>query len=422
MRGDGQLVRRGEGTDGASPAMSSRARAPVRNRLFDSDDAVIVVSTPEDPHAATVANALSALGVAAVWLSQGDIPGRAGHAFLFEEKDPDRDASAAVGNAQASAANGQRAGYPRWVWRMGDRDVLADHRVRSVWLRRLTPVGTPDVHHEDAEFAKRELEAFLGNFWQVVGSGAFWINPPEAFRRGERKALQLREASAAGLAIPATLIGNEPVAIRSFVRRYAGQDGVVYKAFLPYGWDGEDGRRHVIPTTPIGPDDLPADDMLLAAPGIYQQRIAKRHEVRLTMFGDFPVAVRIPVEATVRHSELDWRTVPLARLVLEPCKVPEDVLARVRNFMRRLGLAFGCFDFIVTPAGEWVFLEVNQMGQFLWIEARNPEIPMLAHFCAYLLAARRNFTGASREIVERIRFRDHVPANGAEKTERQAVS
>ncbi|RMF15136.1 MAG: hypothetical protein D6757_05070 [Alphaproteobacteria bacterium] len=421
MKSDGRIVRRGEDAGGACPAMSSGESATARNRLSGSDGVVVIVSTPEDPHAATVANALSALGHAPVWLSQGDIPGRAGHAFLFEEKDPERGAPVGIGNAEAPAAIGQRFGYPRWVWRMGDRDVLAGRRVRSIWLRRLTPVGTPDVHPEDAEFAKREIEVFLGNFWQVVGRGAFWVNPPEAFRRGERKALQLREASAAGLAIPATLIGNEPAAIRAFVRRHAGQDGVVYKAFLPYGWDGKDGRRHVIPTTPIGPDDLPDNDMLRAVPGIYQQRIAKRHEVRLTMFGDFPVAVRIPVEATVRNGELDWRTVPLGDLALEPCKVPEGVLSRVRNFMRRLDLAFGCFDFIVTPAGEWVFLEVNQMGQFLWVEARNPDIPMLAHFCAYLLAARRDFSGASPEIIERIRFRDHVPANAAE-TERQAVT
>jgi glutathione synthase/RimK-type ligase-like ATP-grasp enzyme len=31
-------------------------------------------------------------------------------------------------------------------------------------------------------------------------------------------------------------------------------------------------------------------------------------------------------------------------------------------------LNFGCFDFIVTPEGEYVFLECNPNGQWLWIE------------------------------------------------------
>ena len=30
--------------------------------------------------------------------------------------------------------------------------------------------------------------------------------------------------------------------------------------------------------------------------------------------------------------------------------------------------AFGAFDFIVTPENEWIFLEVNPNGQWLWLE------------------------------------------------------
>ncbi len=36
--------------------------------------------------------------------------------------------------------------------------------------------------------------------------------------------------------------------------------------------------------------------------------------------------------------------------------------------MRSLGLAFGALDFIRTPEGEWVFLEVNPNGQWLWLD------------------------------------------------------
>ena len=38
------------------------------------------------------------------------------------------------------------------------------------------------------------------------------------------------------------------------------------------------------------------------------------------------------------------------------------------TFLHRLHLNFGCFDFIVTPEGEYVFLECNPNGQWLWIE------------------------------------------------------
>jgi D-alanine-D-alanine ligase-like ATP-grasp enzyme len=35
--------------------------------------------------------------------------------------------------------------------------------------------------------------------------------------------------------------------------------------------------------------------------------------------------------------------------------------------MQRMNLCFGSLDFIVTPEGEHVFLEVNPVGQFGWI-------------------------------------------------------
>ena len=41
--------------------------------------------------------------------------------------------------------------------------------------------------------------------------------------------------------------------------------------------------------------------------------------------------------------------------------------AKVGELMRRMNLCFGSLDFIVTPEGEHVFLEVNPVGQFGWI-------------------------------------------------------
>jgi hypothetical protein len=36
--------------------------------------------------------------------------------------------------------------------------------------------------------------------------------------------------------------------------------------------------------------------------------------------------------------------------------------------LRAFGLNFGCFDILVTKAGEPVFLEMNPNGQWLWVE------------------------------------------------------
>lgn len=36
--------------------------------------------------------------------------------------------------------------------------------------------------------------------------------------------------------------------------------------------------------------------------------------------------------------------------------------------MTKLGLVFGALDFIIKPNGEYIFLEVNPNGQWLWLD------------------------------------------------------
>ena len=38
--------------------------------------------------------------------------------------------------------------------------------------------------------------------------------------------------------------------------------------------------------------------------------------------------------------------------------------------MDDFSLNFGAFDFIVTPDDEWIFLEINPNGQWLWLEQK----------------------------------------------------
>jgi glutathione synthase/RimK-type ligase-like ATP-grasp enzyme len=34
-------------------------------------------------------------------------------------------------------------------------------------------------------------------------------------------------------------------------------------------------------------------------------------------------------------------------------------------------LEFGCIDMILTPDGEYVFLEINPSGQWLWVQKKT---------------------------------------------------
>lgn len=47
---------------------------------------------------------------------------------------------------------------------------------------------------------------------------------------------------------------------------------------------------------------------------------------------------------------------------------PDGIIMKCYKLMDDFNLAFGAFDFIVTPENEWIFLEVNPNGQWLWLE------------------------------------------------------
>ena len=59
---------------------------------------------------------------------------------------------------------------------------------------------------------------------------------------------------------------------------------------------------------------------------------------------------------------------------------------------------------ISTPSGDYVFLEVNEAGAFLWLEERLPELHLLDAFCEFLRQGTIAFewTASTRHV----RFQD----------------
>ena len=81
----------------------------------------------------------------------------------------------------------------------------------------------------------------------------------------------------------------------------------------------------------------------------------------------------------------DWRVHDPRSVDAWPIAPPSSVIEGCQSFAEKCGIVFGCFDFVVTAAGEWVFLEVNESGQFLFLEKFNPKINVLANFVELLL-------------------------------------
>ncbi len=51
-----------------------------------------------------------------------------------------------------------------------------------------------------------------------------------------------------------------------------------------------------------------------------------------------------------------------------PYRLPENIKTTIHDFMDAIGMQCGSIDMILTPNNEYVFLEVNPVGQFQWVE------------------------------------------------------
>lgn len=338
------------------------------NRCPSKGRRVLIATCAADAHAIVIDRALRDLGHDPVsWISS-DLTERA-------------TASLRCSNEQPISTEG-----------IGPDTKCRDFSFDVVWYRR-PGRGRPDqtLVPPDRVYAQRELNDFHHAFWTSVCAPR-WINEINAARYAQSKPAQLRAAAKVGVRIPRTLFSNDPNTIRQFVA--ACPNGAVYKTFGQSFWKGETYTASVF-TTAISLDDLPTSRLLQACPGIYQERIDKAYEVRVTCFGDHSIAARI--DSMYRpDSRQDWRAA-LDRLPIRPHRLPDAIEVGCRSVMRALGLQFGCMDWIVTPEGEYVFLEVNEQGQFLWIENACPKIGMLDMFCDFLINGRVDATVAGNK-------------------------
>ncbi|HEY0554529.1 MAG TPA: hypothetical protein VGG20_09695 [Thermoanaerobaculia bacterium] len=317
---------------------------------------ILILTSAGDLHSYAVAEALRRKGGDPILWHMTDFPSRSGEALLFDEN---------LGSLYVEGL---------------DVDLSASS-IKSVWRRR--PAHVVDetaLHPADREFVQLECAVFRRSLLPVIFQDAFWVNPPDAAVSAGRKIVQQKLAIEIGLKTPATIFTNDPRRLREFMARHGGK--IVYKTFQAAAWQNAEERWFSF-TAQLTESDLVEDHLLRATPGIYQAVVPKDHEIRLTVLGDHAFAVKVV------SSELDWRTSGHS-LRLEPVELQPSVEALCKALLKRLGLVFGCIDLIVTPDGDHVFLEVNEMGQFLFLE-QTTGLPLVDAMAEFLLQGRTDF-------------------------------
>ena len=137
----------------------------------------------------------------------------------------------------------------------------------------------------------------------------------------------------------------------------------------------ERGREQVVFTNRVREEDLEDLGGLSLCPMTFQERVEKRLELRATVVGRRVFTASIDSQTSARAAH-DWRRDGV-RLVEEwqPYQLPPEAEQPLLALMDYFGLNYGAADFILTPDGRHVFLELNPSGEFFWLE-HGPGLPV----------------------------------------------
>ncbi|MEV7116938.1 ATP-grasp ribosomal peptide maturase [Kitasatospora griseola] len=249
--------------------------------------------------------------------------------------------------ARAGAVSAGRRGSPRTPTR-----PARPGPIRALYCRRPAASAFPHLDSQDASVAAAQVRRGPGGVPASL-PGCLYVNHPHRIGDAEYKPAALAAAAACGFRLPPTVITNEPDRVRAFVRAH----GPVTHQLIS------------VPTHPTVPVAAVAAGEVDRSPSgtthLFQQRIDKVADVRVTVIGDRIFAVRIDSGLP------DWRT-DHSTHTYAAIPVPDPLVRAILAYLRHFGLVFGAFDFALTgpahAADSWVWIECHPSGQWSWLE------------------------------------------------------
>lgn len=262
--------------------------------------------------------------------------------------------------------------------RGGRRELVVGGRrwdlgqVGAIWYRRYLAGGNlPDALGDMRDACVDEARRTL--YGTIAATRCFQLDTLRAVRRCDHKELQLAKARDFGLDVPRTLFSNEPEAVRRFAKTVRG--GLIFKmqhSFAIY----REGVENVVFTNVLPEADLRRLEGLEYSPMTFQELVPKALELRATVVGRRVYTASIDSNA-LEHTKVDWRRDGVALLEdWRPYALPKQVERGLLRLTRWFGLNYAAADFIVSPEGRIVFLEINAGGEFFWLQ-RTPGLPIV---------------------------------------------
>ena len=203
--------------------------------------------------------------------------------------------------------------------------------------------------------------------WSLVEClPVFQLDPPGPLQAAPYKPRQVELARAVGLDVPRTLLTNDPEAVRAFAAGCPA--GLVTKMIGSSVLVETAAGLAPIYTRTVDPGELNSLDGLDLCPMLFQERIPKARELRITVVGSQMFVAAIDPTTSLLGAD-DWRRDRTLVGSFRPYDaLPEPVETKIFALLDLLKLNFATVDMIYTPDDRYVFIEINTISFFHFVE------------------------------------------------------
>lgn len=181
------------------------------------------------------------------------------------------------------------------------------------------------------------------------------LSKPNILKRTENKVYQVKIAKLVGFKFPSSSLGTSVYDINELINNKS-----IIKP-LTTGKIVSGNKCKTIQTALI--DTKITEDISLT-PLYVQEYINKSYEVRVTIINNYTFSVKIQ-----SFNKVDWR-INQEKNMYSLISIPKDIERKCIKMLKIMDLSFGAFDFIVDKDNNYIFLEVNPNGQWLWLQEK----------------------------------------------------
>lgn len=264
-----------------------------------------------------------------------------------------------------------------------NQNSFNSNMINCVWLRRpFVELTLEEMDNQTSDFKiwKNEWNKTLNGLYLDLKNKP-WLNPIRKAYKAENKYLQSKIAKEIGLEMPPYIVSNIKSDLLDFADIHAK---VVLKLMSQDFYRSSNGTYEGIYVNVVSKAELDEFNEFQENPIILQKYIDKSYEVRYTVVGNNHFVCKIDSQAS-KKAAIDWRRYDIPNTPHYEMEPPGSIKQKVNKLLDDLELSYGALDFIVTPANKWYFLEINCLGQWLWIEDLTA-MPISKAICDWLIS------------------------------------